>query len=70
MSGIGSREAVLEYFSGDFRIVRPGEFVLCAVTGDKIMLNELRYWNPNVQEAYATPEAMLHRHKQLDAQQA
>lgn len=56
--------AELEYLSGDFRVKRPGEYVLCAVTGARIPLGELRYWSHELQEAYATAEAMLERHRE------
>ena len=51
-----------KYLDGDFRVVRPGAFVRCAVTGVAIPLEELRYWSVDLQEAYATPEAVLQRH--------
>jgi hypothetical protein len=54
-------EAEVKYLDGDFRVVRPGTFVRCAVTGEPIPLEELRYWNVDLQEAYATPEAVLLR---------
>jgi hypothetical protein len=41
--------------------VRPGTFVRCAVTGVSIPLEELRYWSVDLQEAYATREAVLQR---------
>jgi len=46
--------AVLRYRAADYEIVRPGRFVLCAVTGVEIPLNELRYWSAARQEAYKT----------------
>jgi len=52
-------EADVKYLDGDFRVVRPGAFVRCAVTGVAIPLEELRYWSVDLQEAYATPEAVL-----------
>ncbi len=55
-------EAEVKYLDGDFRVVRPGAFVRCAVTGAVIPLEELRYWSVDLQEAYATPEAVLQRH--------
>jgi len=55
-------EAEVKYLDGDFRVVRPGAFVRCAVTGAAIPLEELRYWSVDLQEAYATPEAVLQRH--------
>jgi len=55
-------EAEVKYLDGDFRVVRPGAFVRCSVTGATIPLEELRYWSVDLQEAYASPEAALQRH--------
>ena len=54
-------EARVEYLDGEFRIVQPGTFVLCAATGVPIPLEDLRYWNVARQEAYASPQAKLLR---------
>ena len=54
-------EAEVKYLDGDFRVVRPGAFVRCAVTNVPIPLEELKYWSVELQEAYATPEAVLQR---------
>ena len=54
-------EAEVKYLDGDFRVLRPGTFVRCAVTGASIPLEELRYWSVDLQEAYATAEAVLQR---------
>lgn len=54
-------EAVLEYLDGDFKVVKPGAYVRCAVTGIPIPVEELRYWNVDLQEAYAGPHAKLLR---------
>jgi hypothetical protein len=54
-------EAELRYLDGDFRIVRPGAFVRCAVSGVPIPLEELKYWSVDLQEPYATPEIVLKR---------
>jgi hypothetical protein len=55
-------EAEVKYLDGDFRVVRPGAFVRCAVTGTPIPLEELKYWSVDLQEAYSSPEAVLQRH--------
>jgi hypothetical protein len=55
-------EAEVKYLDGDFRVIRPGAFVRCAVTGAEIPLEELRYWSVDLQEAYASPEAVLQRY--------
>jgi hypothetical protein len=58
---LAAGEAELRYLDGDYRIVRPGSYVRCAVTGVPIALDELKYWSVDLQEAYATPEAVLRR---------
>ncbi|TCT09954.1 hypothetical protein EDC22_106149 [Tepidamorphus gemmatus] len=49
-------EAVIQYLDGDYRLLKPGAYVRCAVTGKQIPLAELRYWSVERQEAYAGPE--------------
>ena len=56
-----ANEAQVQYLDGDFRVIRPGLYVLCGVTGAAIPLDELRYWSVDRQEAYATPEASMSR---------
>jgi len=51
-----SREARLRYFDADFQVMREGEFVRCAVTGDAIRLDSLRYWNVARQAPYRSAE--------------
>jgi hypothetical protein len=55
-------EAEVKYLDGDFRVLRPGAFVRCAVTGTPIPLEELKYWSVDLQEAYISPEVVLQRH--------
>mgnify|MGYP001073866161 CR=1 FL=1 len=58
----GQGEAKIQYLDGDFRVLTPGSYVICAVTGVRIPLDELKYWSVDRQEAYATPAAVLERH--------
>ena len=44
--------AKLEYLSNNFKVLEEGEHVICAVSGKKIYLNQLTYWNVELQEAY------------------
>ena len=57
----GGGEAVVEYLDSNLRVVKPGSYVRCAVTGERIPLDQLRYWSVERQEAYASPEAVLKR---------
>ena len=54
-------EAEVKYLDGDFRVIRPGAYVRCAVTGAPIPLEELKYWSVEFQEAYSGPDAVLKR---------
>ena len=56
-----TNEAKLEYLDGDFKVLQPGAFVRCAVTGEPVPVDELRYWNVDLQEPYAGPNAKLMR---------
>lgn len=53
------RLARLHYMAGTYRLMSPGDHVLCAVTGAQIPLEELRYWSVARQEAYANVEASV-----------
>jgi len=55
------RAAALVYGPNGFRVVRPGKFVICAVTAEEIPLETLRYWSVDRQEAYASPEIATRR---------
>jgi hypothetical protein len=54
-------EAVVQYLDSNLRIVKPGAFVRCAVTGQEIPLDELKYWSVELQEPYVSPEAVIQR---------
>lgn len=55
------RPAVLHFEANGFRIVSPGYHVACAVSGEAIPLETLRYWCVVRQEAYASPELATKR---------
>lgn len=55
------KPAKLYYGPSTFRVLRPGQHVLCAVSGQVIPLEELRYWSAERQEAYATAEIATRR---------
>lgn len=55
------KPAKLYYGPSTFRVLRPGQHVVCAVSGQVIPLEELRYWSADYQEAYATAEIATRR---------
>lgn len=60
-------EAVIDFGSPDFTIVKPGRFVRCAVTGAAIPLASLAYWDADLNEAYIDAPAALARWKQRNS---
>lgn len=69
-SNASGGEAKLQYLDGDYRLIAPGSYVVCAVTGARIPLDELKYWSVDRQEAYATPQAVLERNYPEQAKRA
>ena len=44
--------AKLKYLPNNFKVIQEGDYVICAVSGKKISLENLSYWNVELQEAY------------------
>jgi len=44
--------AKIKYLPNNFEIIESGDHVVCAITGKKISLDNLNYWNVEKQEAY------------------
>ena len=44
--------AKLKYLPNNFNVLEAGDYVICAISGKKIMLENLTYWNVDKQEAY------------------
>lgn len=51
-----ARPARLHYMANGFRVLSPGDHVVCAVSGERIALEALRYWSVARQEPYASAE--------------
>ena len=56
--------AKLKYFPNNFEVLSQGDYVLCAVSGKKINLENLNYWNVELQEAnFSYKEAAIKKEK-------
>ena len=44
--------AKIKYLPNNFEVIQDGDHVICAVSGKKISLENLTYWNVEEQEAY------------------
>lgn len=50
------RPARLHYMANGFRVLSPGDHVVCATSGARIRLDDLRYWSVTRQQPYATAQ--------------
>jgi hypothetical protein len=53
---MNKKKAKLKYKPNTFEIIEPGDFVICAVSKKEILLDQLNYWNVDLQEAYFSPK--------------
>ena len=60
---MNKKKAKLQYKQNSFDIIEEGSFVICAVTGKEIQLENLNYWNVELQEAYYSPLEANERYK-------
>ena len=44
--------AKIKYLPNNFQVIQDGDHVICAISGKKILLKDLTYWNVDLQEAY------------------
>ena len=52
---MNKKKAKLIFKHNSFDVIEEGDYVLCAISGKKIMLENLNYWNVDIQEAYFSP---------------
>jgi hypothetical protein len=64
----GGPEAKVHYGDNEITILRQGLFVRCAVSGERINLDDLRYWSVDLQEAYRSAAEASQRWKQVQAE--
>tara|TARA_B110000967_G_C18357461_1_gene304273 strand:+ start:235 stop:435 length:201 start_codon:yes stop_codon:yes gene_type:complete len=59
-------KAKLKYRSNTFDIIENGDYVMCSISKKKILLENLNYWNVELQEAYFSPIEVNIRYKELN----
>jgi len=57
--------AKIKYSPNNFQIIEPGDYVVCAISGKKINLENLTYWNVELQEAYFSYKEALQKREML-----
>ncbi len=60
---MSKKKAKLKFKHNYFEIIKDGDFVLCAISGKEIPLQNLNYWNVDLQEAYFSPIEVNQRFK-------
>ena len=57
--------AKLKFGPNSFEVIKKGDYVICAISGKKIPLEKLTYWNVELQEAYFSPKEAQQRYEEL-----
>ena len=52
---MNKKKAILKYKANNFEIIEEGDYVVCSISNKKILLENLNYWNVELQEAYYSP---------------
>ena len=63
---MNGNKAKLKFSANNFEVLENGDYVVCAVSGKNIPLNELTYWNVDLQEAYYSPREVKIKFKQIN----
>ena len=63
---MNKNKAKLKFNPNNFEIIEEGDYVVCAVSEKKISLNQLTYWNIELQEAYFSPKEAHQRYEELN----
>ena len=62
---MNGNKAKLKFHPNSFDIIEEGDYVICAVSGKKIPLDKLVYWNVELQEAYYSPREAKERFEEV-----
>tara|TARA_B100000780_G_C20670442_1_gene266833 strand:- start:266 stop:466 length:201 start_codon:yes stop_codon:yes gene_type:complete len=63
---MNKKKAVLRYKHNTFEILKEGDHVICAISNKQITLENLNYWNVELQEAYFSPIEATIKYKELN----
>ena len=58
--------AKIKYLPNNFQVIETGDYVECAVTGKKIEIKNLTYWNVELQEAYFSYKEASEKREELN----
>jgi hypothetical protein len=58
--------AKIKYLPNNFKVIQDGDHVICAISGKKISLENLTYWNVDLQEPYFSYVEASYKREELD----
>jgi len=58
--------AKIKYLPNNFSIIEDGNYVVCAVSGKEILIEELTYWNVDLQEAYHSYKEAFKKNEEIN----
>ena len=58
--------AKIKYLPNNFAIIEDGNYVVCAVSGKEILIEELTYWNVDLQEAYYSYKEAFKKNEEIN----
>ena len=58
--------AKIKYLPNNFQVIQQGDHVVCAVSGKKISIEDLTYWNVELQEPYFSYEEAFKKREKLN----
>jgi len=63
---MNKKKAILRYGPNNFEIIEDGDYVICAISKKQILLENLNYWNVELQEAYYSPIEVKIKYEELN----
>ena len=63
---MNGNKAKLKFNPINFEVIQECDYVVCAVSGKNIPLNQLTYWNVELQEPYFSPKEAQERYEELN----
>ena len=58
--------AKIKYLPNNFQIIEEGDHVICAISGKQISIENLNYWNVELQEAYFSYEEANQKREKIN----
>ena len=58
--------AKIKYLPNNFQIIEQGDYVVCAISGKEINIENLTYWNVELQEPYYSYKEAFEKREKIN----